>query len=434
MTVCFEGTPPRELHPGEDFGRPYLRRAFLVSGGVKRALSTSGGSISLAGAAPGDCALYEVDLEAAARGLDPRITARHEGALATDPDLWLYRPGPLPEGATATLVFELPPGHAVSAPWPLAGEGDPLRFRLPASTFLRRGRVVLGRFERLLVAVPGGVLDVALLGDIDAGESGVERWLSEAGRAVSTLYGTFPRERVQVTVTPVWGAGVPFGLVLRAGGPGVHLLAGERSEEEDLVGEWVAVHELSHLALPFVRHGDPWLSEGIATYYQHVLRARAGFFDEREAWQKLHDGFERGRGDLRGSTLAAAAEAMHANRAYLRVYWTGTALALLADVELRRRSEGARSLDEALRRFGECCLEPDATFTAEELCQRLDALVEDDVLSALARAQLGSTAFPDLEATYRDLGVRVKGGRVSLDDDAPFAYIRRAIMSPWRAP
>jgi len=38
----------------------------------------------------------------------------------------------------------------------------------------------------------------------------------------------------------------------------------------------------------------------------------------------------------------------------MKVYWSGAALALLADVELRRRSDGEQTLDDILGEFQQC--------------------------------------------------------------------------------
>ncbi|MCK6549944.1 hypothetical protein L6R52_29190, partial [Myxococcota bacterium] len=95
---------------------------------------------------------------------------------------------------------------------------------------------------------------------------------------------------------PVRGRGpVDFGLVLRGGGPSVTFFVGDEADDASLVGEWVAVHELSHLSMPFVERDAAWLSEGFATYYQNVLRARAGLMSAEAAWTELHEGFARGQ-------------------------------------------------------------------------------------------------------------------------------------------
>ena len=41
------------------------------------------------------------------------------------------------------------------------------------------------------------------------------------------------------------------------------------------------------------------LAEGLATYYQNVLRARAGLLTPSEAWEQIDAGFARGRGATR---------------------------------------------------------------------------------------------------------------------------------------
>ena len=41
-------------------------------------------------------------------------------------------------------------------------------------------------------------------------------------------------------------------------------------------------------------HTRAWLSEGTASYYQNVLRARAGILPAEDAWQRMHSGFRRG--------------------------------------------------------------------------------------------------------------------------------------------
>src|SRR5207244_449476 len=101
---------------------------------------------------------------------------------------------------------------------------------------------------------------------------------------------------------------------------------------------------------------DAWLSEGFATYYQAVLRARAGFFSARYAWQKMHEGFERGRRQTSSRSLAETSARMGREYQYMRVYWSGAAIALLADVALRKSSGGKKALDDALRALRTCCL------------------------------------------------------------------------------
>jgi len=47
--------------------------------------------------------------------------------------------------------------------------------------------------------------------------------------------------------------------------------------------------------LPYLDRRQRWISEGFSQYYQNVLLARSGAYDDLYAWQKLYEGYERGR-------------------------------------------------------------------------------------------------------------------------------------------
>jgi predicted metalloprotease with PDZ domain len=202
-----------------------------------------------------------------------------------------------------------------------------------------------------------------------------------------------------------------------------------RARDEDLPGEWVAVHELAHLALPPMPDEDAWFFEGVVSYYQEVLRARAGFFDERTAWRNLHEGFGRGMRRRSERTLAQDSADMHAQHAYHRVYWAGAALALRWDVALRRQTGGRASLDAAVRALR---ARPDSgtrLWTAKEACAAMEAAVGTPFCAASAERALASSEFPAVDDALEALGVRREGDGVRLVDDAPDANVRRAIMS-----
>jgi predicted metalloprotease with PDZ domain len=219
--------------------------------------------------------------------------------------------------------------------------------------------------------------------------------------------------------------------VQRGGGDAVHLYIDQRRPAEEFMADWVLVHELSHLLHPNIVARDRWLSEGIASYYQNVLRARAGLMSTQWAWNKLHAGFERGvRGTPRGRSLAEVSETMMRDRSFMRVYWSGAAIALLADVELRRRSKGAQSLDTALAAFRDCCLPADRSWSARELMRQLDRRTGTTVFMALYREHIDADGFPDLGALYGELGLQpMSETRLRLDPTAPGAAICEAIMT-----
>ena len=183
---------------------------------------------------------------------------------------------------------------------------------------------------------------------------------------------------------------------------------------------------------PYLGDEGRWLAEGLATYWQNVLRARAGSLSHLQAWEELHDGFERGRAQTRGArTLGQASGAMMREHAFLRTYWAGAAYWLAVDVELRRASDGRLSVEQALRRFRDCCFTPPREWSPAAFVSKLDSLLGTNVFAPRWREADAQTHFPDLATYYAELGLVVAAdGKIHVDDSAPSASIRRTILLP----
>src|SRR5690606_2438102 len=105
---------------------------------------------------------------------------------------------------------------------------------------------------------------------------------------------------------------IAFGLARRGGGASVLFVLDEDADEEALAREdWVSVHELAHFAFPAMPRSEAWLTEGWATYFQEVLRARGGLISPEDAWLRLHRGFAKSQHDGTGRPLHEEALAMY---------------------------------------------------------------------------------------------------------------------------
>jgi hypothetical protein len=351
---------------------------------------------------------------------------RMKGAVLLNASGWLWEPLPMAQDAIGTLVTMLPAGVEAALPYPRDGDS----YVVAPSAFHYLSHTIFGRFARFDVAVPGGTLEVARLpGELGVSDEDLARWLSGAGQTAAQLDGRFPVERALVAVVPVGGGdGVAFGNVGRGGGASVMLLASRRATYEGLAGDWVPPHEFTHLAMPFVQRGDAWMSEGVATYYQEVLRARAGIQTPVEAWRNIDRGLASGRDDGTGRSLEVESREMFRTASFRRVYWAGTAIALLADVELRRVGH---SLDESISLLRECCMTPVRTWGGREMAEAFDRGTGTSVYVDVATRWLTSHDFPEVEAVFAWLGLRRgNDGLLSLVDGAPGAAIRDAIMAP----
>ncbi|NBC14549.1 MAG: hypothetical protein GVY09_14675 [Gammaproteobacteria bacterium] len=422
VRACFPGGAPRQLVARDRRAARYLR---LPQGD---AATRRDGRILLRDALPGGCLSYRVDL-AAATGEDWRgPVTQTGGALLLSPQLFLWRPAG--DGALS-LTFELPAGLRLSTPWVRTGgtAGQP-EFTTGTRPAAWDARIAIGDFTADTIHLPGGRLDVALLaGEPAPDRAMLRRWLRAQAGALTTVYARLPVPRVQVLVVPIGRGGepVPWGQVSRGGGDAVHLYIDQTRPEDEFLADWVLVHELSHLLHPRIEDRGRWLYEGIASYYQSLLRARAGLLPPERAWDKLHAGFRRGiRATEWGESLAAVSAG---GGEYMRVYWSGAAVALLADLALRRRSGGEQSLDTVLAAFADCCLPAQRWWSTQEFIAKLDDLAGGSTFRRLADAHLRSERFPALDEAYDRLGLRAIDDRhVELRGEARARALRRAIM------
>jgi hypothetical protein len=381
------------------------------------------------------CVQYRVDLGAIGKRQWRSGNWRTRDAIVFDPALWLWYPDGAREYTRWRLDFELPPGYDVSAPWNRIGSTQrTVTYEMRERMQGWDARMAIGRFSVESIALPGGRIRYALLpGEPAPDAAAMRRWVTSGARALVSAYGHLPVPDMQLLVVPI-GRGrepVPWGEVKRGGGDAVHLYVNQRLSADEFMADWVLVHELSHLLHPVINAPDRWLSEGIASYYQNVLRARAGLKSAPWAWNALHAGFERGiRGTTSGRSLAEVSETMMRDRSFMRVYWSGAAIALLADVELRRHSGGKQSLDTALAAFHDCCLPADRSWSARELMRKLDQLTGTTVFMGLYRKHVDADDFPDLDAVYGELGLQsISTTSLRLDPTAPGAAICEAIMT-----
>lgn len=392
----------------------------------------------------GECLGYRADLAAIAAEDQSDVGWRSGEDLVAAPQLWLLRADV--QADAAQIRVELPPGWSISAPWQSAFQPSSMTAKIktqPSMTALSKefvipntpadwsAAVAVGHFVEKRVELPGGVLRLSILGGVDAAQRDkLEHWFGRVARAVLGAYGRLPLADVQVLMLPVDGRGhaVVFGQSVRGQGNALHLLIDPSRPEAEFDDDWMAVHELSHLMHPYLGDRGSWLAEGLATYYQNVLRARGGLLTAAQAWDRLSEGFQRGARTKDDEGLEQTAADMHRTHAFQRVYWAGAAFWLRVDRDLRSESGGKVGLDTALSRFRDCCLPAYRQWRPEDFVAKLDALAGSALISARYREFAAMRTFPDWRSVYTDLGIGETGGRMSFDEKARDAAIREAIM------
>jgi hypothetical protein len=411
--VCIEGVTPRALVP------IYERAAHALVGAWVDgdALVVTDGRIRLPELSTTQCVTYDTRLSPS--GLRGSSSQAFVDSQAT----WLWRPEPTPKALDATVRFALPAGASVSLPWP---HQDGV-YRPGRSAFFASSYAVYGAFERETFLHSGVRIDLAVLGERPAADA-LRRWVANAVGVTASLGDRFPRERLHAVVAPAQSREdeVLFGMVRRGGGASVLLIPSTEATSAGLDSDWVAVHELAHLWLPRMVAEDRWLSEGVATYLQEVLRARCGRQSSERAWSRLRDGFARGRRSGTGRQLHAESEAMNRTGAYFRVYWAGAAFALETDVRLRKESAGEMGLLRAIdRAYGDW---PESrSVRAEVFLEALERASGFSFIRELGQRYAERSDFPDVPYADSDAyrGIRaqitapVDGGCAVSDESSP---------------
>jgi predicted metalloprotease with PDZ domain len=398
-----------------------VRDLVLLDGSDARPLGRQGDAWIAAPCVVRCIVRYAVDLDALASSCRRFDCARRVGDAFIGPaSTWMVRPQ---SNADAIVRIAVPKGDLARFATGLRRDGRG-GFILRAHELSESSYTAFGTMRRQRVELTGAALDLALLGPpLTMGDEATIRWIRDGASCVARLFGRFPVDAA-VFVIPVGGAdGLLFGRVMSLSGASVALLFGMETRAEEVHQDWVVVHELFHLGTPsFVGEGH-WLEEGLATYYEPILRERAGWISEADLWRHFRREMPRG---LRKSGEAAGLEERDDIDS---TYWGGALFALLADVRIRQATGGAHSLDDVIR--AALVREGDATHSASvaDFVRVGDETTGKNVLAEVYQGFAVSGVPIDLDALWRSLGVMADGDQAVLRDNAPLASVRRGIAA-----
>ena len=292
-------------------------------------------------------------------------------------------------------------------------------------------------------AVPDGIVYLEWHSDFSPQEKEkLKAWLTKATHVASQLSGKFPRAESRVVIERAsrrrgsrWP--VPWGQTIRRGMNGVLFQVNTEKPLQAYIGDWTAAHEFSHLFVPYPGQRDIWLSEGFASYYQNILMAREGIYNELQAWQKLYEGFTRAGADRNEDyTLNEISEGRRQHSATMRLYWSGALFFLEADIALRLASNNAVTLDWVVDEFLQCCNNYRRRLSGKDMLEyydrvlrdkapRLAATLGDHYFRELYQRYSQSHAIPNYEDVLSRVGISVRDKSVHLDGGHQYASVRR---------
>jgi hypothetical protein len=255
-------------------------------------------------------------------------------------------------------------------------------------------------------------------GKLPVGRDAVRAWIETAAKATAQYYGRFPNDEVTITVLAGEHGHVSGGMTF--GGRAIRINVGREATPASMAADWRLPHELLHLAFVDLEDRYLYLEEGVATYVEPIIRAQAGQMSDEKVWGDFVDGMPNGapgKGD-RG---------MDDNGSWGTLYWGGARFWLLADLEIRQKTNGKKTLQDALKGILEQGGDGKTHLELQQMFSLGDAATGTTVLRDL-HARLGMKGEPaGLDALWKKLGVEKSGSEVTFKDDAPLAAIRKAI-------
>ena len=251
-----------------------------------------------------------------------------------------------------------------------------------------------------------------------AAQQAARTWAITSADAVARYFGRFPVPKVELLLVPEAGSGVRSGVTYAEPSLLVRIRLGRDTTEAQFIDDSVLVREMVHLAIPRIPRAQNWLREGIATYVESVARGRVGLVSAEAVWRGWAKAMPQGQPQ-------AGDGGLDHTPTWGRTHWGGAMFCLLADVELLKRSGLRTGLQQALQGLQAAGGQYGVPWTAERIFATGDAAVGQTVLAELYERMKASAEPVDLAGLWRELGTT--GG--TLDDQAPLAKVRRAILA-----
>jgi predicted metalloprotease with PDZ domain len=255
--------------------------------------------------------------------------------------------------------------------------------------------------------------------------------ISRSAQAVATFYGRFPVSSARMLIVVADGAqGVLRGTTWgsRDGFPAVtRLVIGQHATQEEFDTDWIVTHELVHMALASLPDSQHWLEEGIATYVEPIARSQAGQLGPERVWSDMLGGMWHGEPE-------AFDRGLDRTHTWGRTYWGGALFCLVADVEMRRQTNNAYGLQDALRAIVQAGGTIDENWPLTRVLSVGDRATHTSVLEDLYSKWSETPVRVDLPLLWNQLGVYQEDGHIVFDDAAPLSRVRMGITAPRTRP
>ncbi|MFI5298526.1 MAG: hypothetical protein ACHREM_10550 [Polyangiales bacterium] len=431
IVAKFPDGAPAGLHVWED-SAAFLRDIDVRAAGASdwQRVSVVEDLVRADACAKGPCeARYRFALlEAAARFRDVDVALSVEGLVESPPSAWLLVPVSTPTGRAIRLEISTHHTLAFSTGLRQASAAELHAFSFIAGDLPKTPFTVFGAMSLDLLTIGAAHVVVARPPRSDATDeerthASERAWIKRSANVTAEYLGQFPIDALALVLPPGGLSGHPrdgaFGWTMGNGGAAIAIEAPKDESDANLAADWVVVHEMMHLGFPSLGDEDRWLREGLATYTSELARAQFGSFPIEKFWAEMLE-------MLPYSLPNATCD----ENPYVPMYWRGARFAFLADLEIRKRTKGEKSLRDALAAVVAAGGNVSVRWPAKRAFEIGDAATGTTVLQESYATWSAGDVATDLPALFARLGVGGDPKHVSFDDTAPDAATRRALTEP----
>lgn len=269
--------------------------------------------------------------------------------------------------------------------------------------------------------IGGARIDVMMdAGKCAASQPELLRWVKSAAESVTGYYGRFPVPHLSLQIACFDGSGVRHGQTFGQDGGLITINVGNKTPPAEMADDWMLTHEMVHLAFPTVEKNHHWIEEGISVYVEPIARIRAGHWTARQMWSDLVRDLPKGlpqEGD----------QGLDHTHTWGRTYWGGALFCFVADIEIRRRTDNKRGLEDALRGILNAGGDIRENWELEKTLKTGDEAAGVDVLVKQYEKMKDQPVNVDLAALWKEMGVESAADGIHFRENAPLAAIRKAI-------
>ena len=287
-------------------------------------------------------------------------------------------------------------------------------------TIIDQYKTLQGGYKVVMRAAKSEFAILFLPGKFSLPMEEILQWMAQSINAVAGYYGgRFPVSEVYIRTDPGTYGRIGHGRASGYSGAKVQIKIGPATRKLHLNKDWVFVHELTHLGFPTLAERHRWMEEGMATYLEPIMRVRAGIMPEKQMWKEMIEGMPNG--------LSRWGEyGLDNTYTWGSVYWGGALYWFLVDLEIRRRTNNRKGLEQAMQNIAKHG-DITSTWKIERVIRKGDEGIGIPVLLEFYELLKDKPVDVNLGILWKQLGVGIQDGEVVFDNSAPLASLRKAI-------